>query len=350
MDYSHNNPLAEDLDHVLAHTRELWEELRGENVFISGGTGFFGCWLLESLLWADYKLDLRCSVTVLSRSPDSFRVKAPHLAGHPSVTIIQGSAHSFDFPGGVFSHVIHAATETNASFEAIDPLLEFESNVEGTRRMLEFARQAGTRRFLFTSSGAVYGRQPPTLRHLTEDYAGAPGTTDLSASYGQSKRVSEFLCTAYAHSYGFQALIARCFAFAGPGKPLHNNMAIGNFILNALNSRSIRINGDGTPYRSYLYASDLAIWLWTVLFRGASCHPYNVGSDEEISIAELAHTVKMLLAPEVAVDIALPPVAGKPAERYVPSIERCKLELGLRVRIPLAEAIRRTARWNTSYL
>src|SRR5512137_1421794 len=106
------NPLFLDLDHILEHTRGLWDELRGERIFITGGTGFFGCWLLESLLWANDRLNLNCQATVLSRSPDGFQTKAPHLAGHKSVSVIQGDICTFGFPAGTFSHIIHAATYT----------------------------------------------------------------------------------------------------------------------------------------------------------------------------------------------------------------------------------------------
>ena len=76
------NPLAADLDHVLAHTEGVWEQLRGARLFVTGGTGFFGCWLLESFLWASDRMELKATMTVLTRSPERFRAKAPHLAGH----------------------------------------------------------------------------------------------------------------------------------------------------------------------------------------------------------------------------------------------------------------------------
>src|SRR5512141_1594835 len=108
------NPLSHDLDHILEHTHDLWDELRGERIFITGGTGFFGCWLLESFLWANDHLNLNCQTTVLSRSPDAFQKKAPHLAGHEAVSVIQGDVRTFEFPSGEFSHIIHTATDSSA--------------------------------------------------------------------------------------------------------------------------------------------------------------------------------------------------------------------------------------------
>src|SRR5262245_51982937 len=81
------NPLAVELEHVVNNTRDLWDELRGERIFIAGGTGFFGCWLLESFLWANDRLHLDCQATVLSRSPGLFHAKAPHLADHKAVSL-----------------------------------------------------------------------------------------------------------------------------------------------------------------------------------------------------------------------------------------------------------------------
>ena len=151
-----------DLDHVLAHTKDLWDDLRGARLFITGGTGFFGCWLLESLLWADEQLGLGASAVVLTRSPAAFARKAPHLAGHPAIQLHEGDVRGFTYPSGPFSHVIHAATEASATLNAEAPLRMFDTIVEGTWRVLALARRVGARKFLFTSSGG--GLRPATAR------------------------------------------------------------------------------------------------------------------------------------------------------------------------------------------
>jgi len=332
------NRLARDLDHVLAETGGLWEELRGARLFVTGGTGFFGCWLLESLLWANDRLGIGAQAVVLSRDTGAFGRKAPHLVAHPAVTLQRGDVRTFTFPDGAFSHVIHAATTSSA---ALEPRPLFDTIVDGTRRTLEFAHQSGAKRFLLTSSGAVYGRQPPDLGRVPEEYTGGPDPTNLRQVYAEGKRAAETLCGLYADA-ALQPVIARCFAFVGPYLPVDAHFAVGNFIRDALRGGPIRITGDGTPYRSYLYAADLAIWLWTILVCGQPMRPYNVGSEEAVSILDLAHLVARQTGLTSGVRTALTPTPGAPAERYVPSTERARAELGLNVRVDLAEALART--------
>ena len=331
---------------MLAHTRDDWEELRGRRLFMTGGTGFFGAWLIETFLWANQKLDLGAEVLVLSRDPAAFLRKMPHLAGHRSLGFQAGSMGNFEFPAGEFSHVIHAATEHYDSQAAVDLLTAFDRDVQGTRRVLDFARGRGAKRILFTSSGAVYGRQPAELMHIPEDYPGSFSPTDTGSGYAQAKRFSEFLCTLYSQAYGFDAMIARCFAFVGPYLPLDRNFAVGNFLRDALRGGPVVIEGDGTPHRSYLYAADLAVWLWAILFRGRSCRPYNVGSDQDVTIAGLARTVLNAVAPSAELRILRAADPSLPMLRYVPETKRGYDELGLRVNIALQDGIGRTAAWH----
>lgn len=336
---------AEDRDHILNHTSHLWKEVQGQNIFITGGTGFFGLWLLESFIYANDRLNLGAKAFVLSRSPEAFAARVPHMANHPSVTLLKGDVRAFEFPEGDFRFVVHAATEASAKLNQEDPLLMFDTIVEGTRRTLEFARTHGTLKFLLTSSGAVYGKQPSEMTNISEDYLGAPDPMDPSSAYGEGKRAAEMLCRLYAQQFGLEAKIARCFAFVGPYLPLDAHYAIGNFIRDACQGGPVCVNGDGTPYRSYLYAADLAVWLWTILFKGQSCRPYNVGSDRSINIAELADLVRRLANPDGEVTIAQRADPACPPQRYVPSIERARGELALESWVSIRQAVERTISW-----
>ena len=322
----------------------VWEELRGSRIFITGGTGFIGCSLLESLTAANDRLNLNISALVLSRDPHAFRRKEPALAAHPALDWHAGDVRTFDFPPGAFHFVIHAAADI-ANLNAPEGALDlFSTIVEGTRRVLDFTRHSTARRVLFVSSGAVYGKQPGEIAHIPEDYAGAPDPLDPRSAYGEAKRAAELLCALYSERHGIETKIARCFAFAGPRLPLDSFFALGNFIRDALRGGPICVRGDGTARRSYLDASDLAHWLWTILLRGQNRRAYNVGSEHDLSLAELAREVAKALRPGVAVNIAQAPTQGRPPSRYVPSTERARRELGLSQHVSLPESIRRTAR------
>lgn len=336
---------ARDLDLVLAETRSLWHAVRGEQLFVTGGTGFFGCWLVESFCHINRQLGLDARIAILTRSPGAFRAKAPHLAADPAVQLMEGDVRNFVFPEGEFRYVIHAATEASAKQAAEAPLEMLSTILDGTRRALEFAKTHGTRRFLLTSSGAVYGRQPSEITHLPESYTGAPDPLDPGSVYAEGKRGAELMCALYQKTAAFECAIARCWAFCGPHLPLDAHFAIGNFIGNALRGEPIAIQGDGTPRRSYLYGADLAIWLWTMLLRAPALVPINVGSAEDVSILALAQEVARVLRPSTPIQVAGQPTPGAPPSRYVPSVKRAHELLGLRQTVSLEETIRRTAEW-----
>ena len=335
-----NSILREDLGHVVKMSLPLWEELRGRRIFITGGTGFVGMWLLGSFAWANRELGLNAEAIVLTRRGAAFSRKAPWLVEEPSIKLYPGDVRDFKYPEGKFSFVIHGATEASATLNAENPLLMLDTMSEGTRRTLDFAHQCQAEKVLLISSGAVYGIQPSEMTHITEDYAGAPDTMEPAAAYGEGKRTAELLCSIFSKQYSLETKIARCFAFVGPYLPLDSHFAIGNFIRDGLKGGPIRVTGDGMPYRSYLYAADLAIWLWTILFRGQSCRPYNVGSNVSIAIEDLATLVASFSG--AAVHVQKEKIPGMPKSRYVPATARAESELQTFQTIDLPSAIRRT--------
>jgi dTDP-glucose 4,6-dehydratase len=153
------------------------------------------------------------------------------------------------------------------------------------------------------------------------------------------KRAAEHLCALYSNAYGFDVVIARCFAFVGRDLPLDVHFAIGNFIGNALQGKDIVIKGDGSPIRTYMDQRDLAVWLMQLLVSGKNNNAYNVGSDQAITIANLAKLVKEVVAPKVNILIEKQESSSSNRNLYVPSIEKAKQELGLVRCHPLALAI-----------
>jgi nucleoside-diphosphate-sugar epimerase len=342
------NRLIADLNLVAEATPALWDELRSQRIFLTGGTGFFGCWLVESFCHVNRLLGLDARLTILTRNPAGFAEKCPHLASDPAVTLHSGDVRTFAFPHGEFAYMIHAATEARATQAANAPLEMLSTIVAGTERALQFAAAHGVRKFLLTSSGAVYGPQPPHLTHVPETFQGAPDPLNPASVYAEGKRAAELLCALYQQHAALECKIARCWAFCGPYLPLNEHFAIGNFIGDVLAGRPIKIQGDGTPRRSYLYAADLAVWLWTILFRAPALTAINVGSAHDVSILRLAQIVAATLNPKTEIQVARQPVPGAPPSRYVPSVDRAKQFLNLQETVGLEESILRTATWHRS--
>jgi UDP-glucuronate decarboxylase len=333
-----------DRDAMFNALEPHWSQLVGARIFMTGGTGFIGRWMLEALRDADTRLNLGIELVVLSRDPAAFAQRVPHLASYPGFRFVTGDTCDFTAPDGPFSHVIHAATDASADLNARDPRRMFDTIATGTRRALDFAVDRSARCF-FLSSGAVYGAQPWNVTHVEETWRGGPDCQDPRSAYGEGKRAAEMLCAIYAKQFGLDVVNARIFALLGPLLSLDIHFAAGNFIRDALAGKVVRVDGAGTAVRSYLYAADLTVWLWSILLRAAPGSVYNVGSEEAVSIAELARRVASLLGGPGYEVLGKPDPGWNPG-RYVPATGLIQRELGLAPVIGLDEAIRRTAIWN----
>lgn len=325
------------------------EDLRGARLFITGGTGFVGRWLLEYLTRIEDRHSLGLQATVLTR--DRAAVARAHhgvdgLLAHPAIRFVEGDVRTFDYPAGSFTHVIHGAhTSARATFNREDPLIQFDTASAGARHVLDFALRCGARRFLMLSSGSVYGPPPADMARIREDFTGAPLPQDIGAALNHGKRAAELQCAYYRQRYGLETVVARCFSFIGPGLPLDIHYAIGNFIRDALWGDEIVVHGDGSPIRSYLDVADLLVWLFTMLTRAPSGEVYNVGSDIPISILGLATRVRDLLAPGKPVRVLGRDGVSVGRNVYVPDIGHARKALGLEVWTPLDDSIRLTARY-----
>lgn len=255
------------------------------NIFITGGTGFFGKSMFDYIN-NHTQIALDINFIVLSRDPDKFKRDNYELIKNISsqLTFIKGDVRSFDINSISYDidYIIHGATDVSNALSDHDVMT---SIIDGTNHILNFAKIKNIRHILFISSGAVYGKYAIPI---SETFICQPITT-----YGKSKLLAENILL--SNSYGINIKIARCFSFVG--KYLNRNIhyAIGNFIQNCLDNNPIVINGDGKPVRSYMHSDDLVEWLFTILFDNSINPIYNVGSPYSLSIFDLACTIKQIL-------------------------------------------------------
>jgi nucleoside-diphosphate-sugar epimerase len=323
-----------DLTEILRRGGRDFKALRGAKIFITGGTGFFGKWLLAALDHAEAEMNLGLRLTLLSRRPRRFLERWPEAADRPGWNFFEGDVAEVPNLLPRFDYIVHAAADTTAFAHSEDEAVRARAIVEGTERMLDLALRSRAKRLLNISSGAVYGARAGVREGAREeDFENAVPVT----AYGIAKRAAEELLAASEIDF----VTARAFAFLGPHLPLDAHYAAGNFIRDALRGGPIEVRGDGTALRSYHYPTDLVVWLLGILARGQKGRAYNVGSDEVVSTAELARAVAKEIEP--APEVAIRSVQSQgPQNIYLPNVARAREELGLEVGVPLQESIRRT--------
>ncbi len=324
-----------------------WESLRQGRLLLTGGTGFIGRWLLEALQRANDHLELNLSITVPSRRPEAFRQRASHLLANGKLLLLPFDLATTRLSGD-FTHVIHAATDASATLNEEEPLKVFQTIVRGTEHVLELAASQPGVKVLFLSSGAVYGQQPPELAGIPEIWNGSPNPQVARNAYGEAKRAAEMLCAIYRKRFGVNVVSARIFSLLGPFLPLGTHFAAGNFIRDALAGNKIVVQGNGRPVRSYLYPSDLIIWLLTLLTTSPREPAYNIGSERAVSIAELAQTVAALIGRQ-GYEVLGRDDTGWNAGRYVPDTSLIRSEFGLAESVSLESAILNTAAASLSH-
>lgn len=336
-----------DLKYIYKKTHEILNEnlLTRSRIFITGATGFFGKWLLETFIYFNKVLDQKIDVFALSRNPEKFLKQYPHFKDEKCIIWVRGDIMNFEFPEGKFDYIIHAATDADARITIDNPLLMLNTITLGTLRVLEFARiHSELKSMLLTSSGAIYGIQPENVKHISESDCFYIDVNDSGSAYAEGKRLAELYCTIYAQKFNLPIKIVRCFAFIGPYLPLDRNYAAGNFIHDCVKRRNITIYGDGLPLRSYMYSADLIIWLLTILLRGNVGEAYNVGSDIPVSIKNLAMKIAAFF-PDVNVNILN---QTRPTDRnfnYIPDITKAKKQFHFGDGITIDEAIFRTIKY-----
>lgn len=305
---------------------ELFSKLKNKTILITGGTGFFGKVLSEHFLNLNERHQLDLKLILTARNPiDDKRVK-----------FITSDVRSVLDIKEEIDYFIHAATPVTNDKSDPNELLEIIIN--GTQNALKLAKEKKVKKFLNISSGAVYGRQPVGVEKITENLIENVTLFEPTNVYGSGKRIAETLVENYCLKNKISYLTLRCFAFSGKYLPLDAQFAIGNFVKDAKSTGKILVKGDGTAIRSYLDSSDLAEWVVRALISDLTNETYNLGSDQGISIGDLAKLIASLV-PGTRVEIQNLKSTEIKTNRYVPSNEKIKIELGVKQKIDLKESI-----------
>jgi len=333
-----DSPFIADADEAVARRPDIWESLRGARVFVSGGTGFLGSWLIALCARANRRYNLDISVTAAARDERRLARAMDLFAADLTLDVLPIDLGSITTIAGTYSHVLHAAATVHASSGEASAD-EYARMIAGVENMLRLARRTGAR-FLLLSSGAIYGHVSSRNAGCVDEDTPRSALEGPWKAYAEAKRISEDVCQQEPQVH---TTIARIFSCAGYGMAL-GQYAIGNFIADALEDRPIRVRNERVV-RTYLHAADTAEWLWAMCATGHAHAIYNVGGNEPITmrglamlVAESASRVNHAKAGIVFDDIG---GASGIADRYVPCVDRARKDLGLTVATPLSQTVDR---------
>jgi len=338
--------IESDLNFIYIKCKYEFDLLTNKSILITGGTGFFGKWFLELIFYANKNYNTNILTTLITRNENRFLLENPHFKNNKFLKIIQIDIVDLKKINHKFDFLLHmAATSATETFNGETDANKTSTLFNGAKNIMEIAIASNIPKILFTSSGVVYGSSSKDMKD--ED--------DVSHSLGLEKRnglakgkiLAEDIISNLSLENNINFKIARCFSFVGPYLPLNIHYAIGNFINDATFKDEILINGNGSPYRSYLYISDTLIWLIKLLV-GNEEGVFNVGSERRIKIVELANMVRDIVAPSKKVIIQEKEMHEGNFKRdvYLPNTSKIRESLGVKEWTSLEDAILKTAKFS----
>ena len=265
-----------------------WSAIDNRTIMITGATGLVGRYLIEALMKRNRLKGVSTKIIAVGRSMEKLeRTFADLKSGE--LSFLQ---HDVQLPceySGRLDYIVHLASNTHPRLYASDPIGTEMINILGSYHLLELAEKNPGCRFVFSSSGDVYGDNRSGKAFLSETDCGYIDCNTLRAGYIEGKRASEALCNAFHESKGVDFVIARLCRIYGPTMNPADSKAVSQFIKKAINKEDIVLKSEGKQLFSYLYIFDVITAILTIMAMGKTGEAYNVAdNDQTISLSDLA--------------------------------------------------------------
>lgn len=343
--YIHDKSINKDLHYIFDANKDDFKKIKNKNIFLTGCTGFFGYWIMNSFVFANQKLNLKSHATFLTRDKSIKKKKLfKKFSNINCISFVYGDIRNFKFPlKKKYDYIIHGAT-TSALETFKNQKYSEKRNIiiDGTKRIFEFAKKTNCKKILYLSSGAVYNR-----KNFSKPFKETDKTLiNLKNKIDQNDHTVLGLSKGYAENFllknkkNFKIVICRFFTFVGPFMPLSVHYAVGNFLKSSINNKKISLISTGESVRSFMYIADCIKIIWSILLRNTKKQVYNVGSDKDITIAKVAKKINFLFGLK-KYDIKINK-KNIVKDYYIPNIARIKKELKIKKIISLDKALKKT--------
>ena len=279
--------IEKDVDSLLMgeHT---FQEFNDSTITFLGGTGFIGKWLIEALHVYSRNYSFSPKVTLITRYPkNAHKIFVEDLGLNLNIIEFDFAVNSTDL--GKSDFFINGATPSQKMTGLLDGDSVYKSSVNASHSLIRSAARYGNKpKIVNLSSGIVYGPQDVSIRNQIE---GPISREQHSQSgYLNAKKASELLLSEASEAGLVESISPRLYAFAGPGIVLDQHFAVGNFLRDGLQGNQIVIKGNPSTVRSYMYPTDLVIWILTALLKPTNLN-VNIGSEAPISMFELGNLI-----------------------------------------------------------
>ena len=343
-----NNIIIEDLKSIISSSFLPWNNLKNKTILVTGGAGFLASYLVKALLAASQIYSLNVKIVAITRSSHGIKTRFSDYYNSPDLLFFThdiSKSLPIDFPSADI--IIHSASQASPKFYGLDPVGTLLSNSIGTRYLLEHAVKIKTEKFLFFSSGEIYGVPIDNSKHIGEKDYGYLDPMDVRSCYAESKRIGETMCVSYTEQFGLYTCIVRPFHTYGPGMAFEDGRVFSDFVSDVVSKRDIVLKSDGLSLRAFCYISDATTAFLTALLLGENGEAYNVGNpNAEVSIKDLAKIISRLF-PERNINVTtnIQPLnklyLNSPISRACPSINKIT-HLGWHPNFDIPSGFRRT--------
>ena len=340
-----NSIIESDLKYI-TETNLPWDLFKNKTVLVSGASGFLPAYMIETLLYLNETRKCNIRVIGLVRNIENARARFSYCTDDKNLNIIsQNVCDTISFNEDI-DYIVHAASQATPKLFQADPIGTISPNVIGTHNLLKLAVDKGVNCFLFFSTTGVYGHVDAGSYPIKEDCYGYLNPMDLASCYLESKRMGENMCVAWMHQHGVPVKIVRPAITYGPGVKLDDGRSFADFISNIVNSHDIELFSDGKVLRNFCYLADATLGFFTVMLRGKVGEAYNIATDHEISIIELARLLAYEVFPELNLRVVMKTDASKNYLRMNfprSAVDITKAQaLGWSLNFPVKEGFRRT--------